>query len=91
MRFVFDSRLQTDTLHCHSNLREGDVTDLNIIVAPLVEKLDGANLVGNLLGEDLVGDGRNLDLDLRHVVGFVDVNWTTGLVEQAKAKEKKVS
>jgi hypothetical protein len=47
--------------------RQGDVTDLNILVAPLVEELDLA-----LVGEDILGkggEGRNLDVP---VVGHVD-------------------
>ena len=43
---------------------------------PLVEELDGANLRGNILGEDLVGL-RNFDLDfafvVRHLALGVDV------------------
>lgn len=47
--------------------RQGDVTDLDILVAPLVEELDLA-----LVGEDILGkggEGRNLDVP---VVGHVD-------------------
>lgn len=46
------------------DVRERDVANLDLIV-PLVEQLDGANLLGNILGDDVGGD---LDLHLlRHV------------------------
>lgn len=51
-----------------SNVRQGDVADLDIVV-PLVEQLDVANLLHNILGKHLV-EGSVLDLDLtgvRHV------------------------
>lgn len=47
-------------------LRERDVPDLNILVAPLVEQLDAANLLGHILGEDGVAGGA---LDLNFAVG----------------------
>jgi len=59
-----------------SNVRQGDVADLDIVV-PLVEELDVANLLDNILGKHLV-EGGVLDLDLavvRHfccTVGFRD-------------------
>lgn len=51
------------------SIRQRDVADLNILVAPLVEELDGANLVGDVLWEDGIAAWA-LDLDflgvLRH-------------------------
>ena len=42
--------------------RQGDIPDLDILVAPLVEQLGGANLLGDILGQHRVALGR-LDLD----------------------------
>lgn len=47
--------------HSHHS-RQGDIPNLDILVAPLVEELDAANLLGNVLGEDGV-TLRRLDLD----------------------------
>lgn len=49
-------------------LRQGDVADLDILVGPLVEQLDAANLLDDILGQDLVArDGLDLDLSVvRH-------------------------
>lgn len=49
-------------------LRQGDVADLDILVGPLVEQLDAANLLDDVLGQDLVArDGLDLDLSVvRH-------------------------
>ena len=52
-----------------SNVRQGDVADLDIMIVPLVEELDVADLLDNVLGEHL-SEGRVLDLDIaavRHV------------------------
>ena len=51
------------------SLRQRDVADLDVLIAPLVEQLDAANLVGDLLGKNLVARGLNLDFDfcVRHV------------------------
>lgn len=35
--------------------RQGDIPDLNILIAPLVEQLDATNLIGNLLRQDIGG------------------------------------
>ena len=43
------------------HLRQGDIPDLDLIVAPLVEELGGANLSDNLLGEDGVLRAINFD------------------------------
>ena len=58
-------------LHRRRALRQGDITDLDILVGPLVEQLDAANLGRDVLGQDLVaGDGLDLDLSVvRHVGG----------------------
>lgn len=47
--------------------RQADVSDFDILVGPLVEELDGADFLGDFLGEDLVPAGV-LDLDFA-VVG----------------------
>lgn len=55
-------------------VRKRDVPDLDVLVAPLVEQLDAANLAGDILGEDWV-TLRALDLDfsgVRHVDGRVN-------------------
>lgn len=45
------------------NVRQGDVANLDIVV-PLVEQLDVANLLGDVLGKDA---GENVDITaLRH-------------------------
>lgn len=48
-----------------SNVRQRDVADLDIVV-PLVEQLDVADLLDNILGED-VGHDRVFDLDFTAV------------------------
>lgn len=45
-------------------LRQGDITDLDILVGPLVEQLDAANLGDDVLGQDLVTRRGGIDLDL---------------------------
>lgn len=63
-----------------ASLRQGDVADLDILVGPLVEQLDAANLADDVLGQDLVARG-GLDLDLsvvRHVGQFDRRNWRVG-------------
>lgn len=40
---------------------EGDVADLDVFVAPFVEELRGADLVGHVFGQDGVGLGLLLD------------------------------
>lgn len=52
--------------------RQRDISDLDILVAPLVEQLDAANLGCNLLGQDGVALGL-LDFDLSGVRHFGDV------------------
>ena len=49
-------------------VRQRDVSDLDILVAPLVEELHGTDLRGDILGQD-GGDGLALDFDFafRHV------------------------
>ncbi|KAK2027416.1 hypothetical protein LX32DRAFT_438387 [Colletotrichum zoysiae] len=48
--------------------RQRDVPDLNIVI-PLVEKLDVADLLDDILGEDIVG-AHVLDLDIAAVRHF---------------------
>ena len=43
---------------CFLNLRQRNISNFNVFVAPFVEQLDGANLLGNFLGENLVAIGR---------------------------------
>jgi len=45
-------------------LRQRDIPDLDILVCPLVEELDAANLGGDILGEDLVAGRLDLNLDI---------------------------
>lgn len=52
------------------HLRQGDVPDLNILVTPAVEQLDGSHLRSDVLGQDLESPGGVFDLDfpvVRHV------------------------
>lgn len=57
-------------------VREGDVPNLDVLVAPLVEQLDAANLLGNILGEDGVAGGAlDLDFAVRHVCDLYGVDW----------------
>ena len=71
------SQFQTDNDHpvvaeeC-ADSRQRDISDLDILVAPLVEQLDAANLGCNLLGQDGVALGL-LDFDLSGVRHFGDV------------------
>lgn len=44
------------------SVRQRDIPDLDILVAPLVEQLDAANLVGDVLWQNWVALGA-LDLD----------------------------
>lgn len=63
-----------------ASLRQGDVADLDILVGPLVEQLDAANLADDVLGQDLVARG-GLDLDLsvvRHIGQFGRRDWRVG-------------
>lgn len=55
-----------------ASLRQGDVADLDILVGPLVEQLDAANLADDVLGQNLVArDGLDLDLSVvRHAGQF---------------------
>ena len=51
------------------SLRQRDISDLDILITPLVEELNASNLIGNILWEDSVGLSRLLDLDrLRSLV-----------------------
>jgi len=72
------------------NLRQADVSDFDILVGPLVEELDGADLLCDFLGEDLVPAGV-LDLDFAVVGhgcggrsqcswGFRDYQWVVVMV-----------
>lgn len=45
-------------------LRQGDITDLDILIGPLVEQLDAANLGDDILGQDLVARRGGIDLNL---------------------------
>lgn len=52
-------------------LRQRDVLDLNILVAPLVEELDRSDLVGNLLRKHREGGGGDLNISVvRHIFCF---------------------
>jgi len=45
------------------NVRQRDISDLDILVAPLVEQLHSAHLRLHLLGQNLPGSGGVFDLD----------------------------
>ena len=54
-----------------SSSRQGDVSDFNVFVAPLVEEFDAADLRGDILGEDGVVASWTFNLDLavvRHLL-----------------------
>ena len=54
-----------------SNVREGDVADLDILVAPLVEELGLTNVLDNVLWQHrVVWRLLNLDLAVRHICGI---------------------
>ena len=59
--FLSDQKKFLQTIGKH--LRQGDVPDLNILVAPLVEQLDAAHLREGILGQHGEGRSRVLDLD----------------------------
>lgn len=71
---ALSSQFQTDNDHpgvaeCCADSRQRDISDLDILVGPLVEQLDAANLLGDILGQDGVALGL-LDFDfsgVRHV------------------------
>lgn len=60
-----------------SSLRQGDVADLDVLVGPLVEQLDAANLGDDVLGQDLVArDGLDFDLSVvRHDGQQQSLDW----------------
>lgn len=69
-------------------LRQGDVADLNILVGPLVEELDAANLLDDVLGQDLVArDGLDLDLSVVRHAGRNVVNRIDEIDGQVSSKE----
>lgn len=49
------------------DVRQRDVSDLNVLVAPFVEELDVAHLGGDILGQHIVGAGFDLNFPVRHV------------------------
>lgn len=57
-------RIATAVIVTRRVLRQGDITDLDILVGPLVEQLDAANLGDDVLGQDLVTRRGGIDLDL---------------------------
>lgn len=57
-------------------VRERDVPDLNVLVAPLVEQLDAANLLGDVLGKDgVAGLALDLDFAVRHDCDVLGNDW----------------
>jgi hypothetical protein len=74
----FPFHFQTDNDHpvvaeACADSRQRDISDLDILVGPLVEQLDAANLRGDILGQDGVALGL-LDFDFsRGVRHFGDV------------------
>lgn len=75
---------------CGVVLRQGDVADLDVLVGPLVEQLDTANLLDDVLGQDLVArDGLDLDLSVvRHaghkLLNRIDETGGLGVVEKGR-------
>jgi hypothetical protein len=62
-------------------VRKRDVPDLNVLVAPLVEQLDAANLLGDLLGKDGVAGGAlDLNFAVRHDCDVLGATRFGGLV-----------
>lgn len=60
------------------HVRQRDVADLDVLVGPLVEQLDAANLGNDVLGQDLVArDGLDLDLSAlgRHIGQQQGLDW----------------
>ncbi len=73
------------------DVREGDVPDLNILVAPFVEELRAANLRYDVLGQDWVALGcLNFDLAVRHIRDRVCVLCGGGVVNQCAPGEEDV-
>lgn len=72
------------------SLRQRDVADLDVLIAPLVEQLDAANLVGDLLGKNLVARGLNLDFDfgVRHVGDDLTCGVVVGDVNRGSRESK---
>lgn len=60
------------------DVREGDIPDLDVLVAPLVEQLHAANLAGDILWQDWVALGRlNFDLAaVRHICNWWSGGWS---------------
>lgn len=57
-------------------VRQRNVSDLNIFVAPFVEELDGPDLSGDILGQDSVTRDGHFDFDLavvRHLDDLLGV------------------
>jgi hypothetical protein len=77
LRPSLSSQIQTDNNHpdvaeeC-ADSRQRDISNLDILVGPLVEQLDAANLRGDILGQDGVALGL-LDFDFSGVRHFGDV------------------
>ena len=53
-------------------VRQRNIPNLNILVAPLIEQLDGANLVGDVLGENGIAAWA-LNLDFFRVFGHCEL------------------
>ena len=68
--FIFPLAIPRCLSHmfAQKDTREGNISDLDVLVAPLVEQLGGANLAGDILGQDGVALRRfDFDLAVRHV------------------------
>lgn len=53
-------------------LRQRNIPDLDILVTPAVEELDAADLSDDLLGQDLVAGGLDLNFAVVRHVGWLD-------------------
>ena len=76
----------------YGDIRQGDIPNLDILVCPLVEELDAANLCGDILGEDLVAGLRDLNFDIagfRHDCYVGVINWEMFVVGRAKSGRRR--
>lgn len=69
-RWKLEMNLVAEEALLQKHVRQRNVPDLNILVAPLVEELDRAHLRKSILGQHGVGRSRVLDLDFPVVRHF---------------------
>ena len=66
-------------------VRQGNVSNLNIFVAPLVEELDAADFVGNFFWKDRIGGTGVFDLNLS-VIRHFGVRFVSGVYEEQASR-----